>query len=236
MQAGHVAIINSTPVRSLVSDWYTQASLRSKREVGNKRVEFQRIVVAEAAATGRLLPVALDASKWSENEQKFAITVNSQALKLMGYSTTDVAGLAKAAPNPQERARLFAVAASDASSPATDKLAWTSEVARYSYLSSRYDEAIGSSQVLLDTVSKEMKPDDPNTRVLLNQAKEVMGWAYLRKGDINQFNGISKELALAGHGLKEPKTSAEWFVPGWLNPDLKSSMTVYQPKREWPKF
>jgi pimeloyl-ACP methyl ester carboxylesterase len=199
----HVGMVSSPLLFSIIGRWYGDAVARTKRELSSANASFQSIVVAETAASGTLQPVSLDARGWATKDNQIAIVINSRALSIMGYSPSEVAALAASRPAPEDRARWYAIAASVATSD-IQKITWTGELARWAYASGRFEEAIGSSEQVISATKIEPGKDTAQAANLEKQAKEIMGWSYLRTGDIQRFNVIAKEASLAGLKLKEP--------------------------------
>jgi hypothetical protein len=226
----HVGIVSSPRMMGLVESWYATAVARSKLQIAAANVQLQPVVTAEVASTGDLLPVSLDASAWSAKENQLAISLNTKALNLMGYTSADVASAASSKLDPEQRAALFAVAASTADVP-EQKLAWTGEVAQSAYAAGRFDDAIGSSGVLTTWAQTELPKDSTQAVALQKQAKEILGWSYLRGGDIQNFSMIAREFATTGQQLKEP--GLPYLSPFNLPSDEKHLMAISPPERAW---
>ena len=232
IEADHTSIIGHAHLFDLINRWYASADADSKIEVTRANPQFGPLLRAETAASGNLLPVTLNASKWSDNDVKFAIEINSDALKLMGYSPSEVVRFASSVPDPLERANLYAIAASTVDSP-QDKVQWAADVAQYAYMSSRFDEAIASSQVVVDTLKGADKRVDPNVATLEKRAKSVIGWSHLRIGDTETFKTMlseyAKQYAVGESEFKEPIVP---LTPQFVYSGDDKGQMVYSPQGE----
>ena len=214
VEADHVSIIHSPVLFGLIDEWYEEAAAKSKIKIGQISPDFSSLLVAEAAASGTLIPVSLNARNWSNKDNRFAININSQALTMMGYSLSELSQYAALHRDPLERAKLFAVAASSSDSP-SQRLGWTAEVAKYAYISSHFDDSIQTAGLIVDAKRSNagggeviLASNDPNIATVDKQAKEIIGWAYLRSGNIDRFNSsaeaYAREYAVARNEFKEP--------------------------------
>jgi pimeloyl-ACP methyl ester carboxylesterase len=183
VQADHVSIISSAVVLGIIDEWSIEARKRADLEIGRAKPEYASLLVAETAASGNLIPISLDAQAWSNEDERFAIEINSKALVARGYKPLNVAELASRTPNSIERARLYAVAASNADAPG-QRLAWIGEVARSAYDASYFEDAVRSAEFVAATAKTELPATDPAAATLQRQASEVIGWASPRTGDI----------------------------------------------------
>jgi Lecithin:cholesterol acyltransferase len=195
----HVSIISSSAIAELVGDWFEAADTMSKAMMKRADADFEPVVVAEVAMTGNLLSLSLDPRLWSDLDQQTAIAINTQALKLMDYSPPQVAELASATVDANERAKLYAIAASAAPSDA-ERVKWTGELALASYNSGNYEEAISASDEVLRLASDALAGDNLVRFTLETQAKSVNAWANLKVGNFDEY----KALVSADSTLKEP--------------------------------
>jgi pimeloyl-ACP methyl ester carboxylesterase len=208
VQADHVKIVSSGPVLDMIDDWYTEATKRADLDVGRIKPEYASLLITETAASGNLIPISLDAREWSNRDERFAIEVNSAAIGMMGYKDSEIAGFASITLDSIKRARLYAVAASIASDPSR-KLNWIGQMAQSAYNASYFEDAINSAQFVIET-ARGLPANDPNVVTLQRRANEVIGWAYLRTGDVERFNTVataySTQYAVSKDEFKEPKS------------------------------
>jgi hypothetical protein len=224
VETDHTSIISSPAVQEMIDDWFLKARKAADVEVARVKREYASLLTIETAASGNLLPVSLDPRAWSNEDERFATEINSQALTLMGYKPSKVAQFASTTPNPIERARLYAIAASNAVRP-RERLSWTNNAAQSAYQASRFEDAIKSAEFVIATSDKELPA--AAAAVLQKKAKEVVGWAYLRAGDTEKFNSTATTYAnqfeVNKEEFKEPATIARTAT---INPNL------YPPYRE----
>jgi pimeloyl-ACP methyl ester carboxylesterase len=238
VQADHTSIINSATVLGLVDDLYVKAIRRADLQTARASAQYAFLLIAETAASGKLISVSLDPEAWPQGDDKFAIEINTKALAAMGYKTTDVALIASTTPDAFERARLYAVAASSTDEP-TQRLTWIGDVARSSYEAARFQDAIRNSAFVAATVQTTLPSNDPKAVSLQKAAKAVEGWAYLRGGDLGKFNELASsyaaKYAVTKDEFKEPTSplpasaDMENFV-GWGSSSPQHYM-VYSPPR-----
>jgi pimeloyl-ACP methyl ester carboxylesterase len=207
VRSDHTSIVSSAPMLDIVDEWYLEAEKRADLETGRANAQYASLLVAETAASGKLIPVSLDPGAWSQDDDRFAIEINAKALTAMGYQPSDVARIASAALDPSERARLFAVAASSTEEP-SQRLTWIADTGRASYDAAHFEEAIRTATFLAAAAKREMPQNDPRTVSLQKTAQELQGWAYLRAGDIGKFNEFASsyaaKYAVAKEEFKEP--------------------------------
>lgn len=194
VQADHTSIINSRTVLGLVDDMFVKAIQRADLQTARANTQYASLLIAETAATGKLISVSLDPKAWPQGDDELAIEINTKALAAMGYKATDVAKVASTTLDPFERTRLYAVAASSTNEP-SQQLTWIGDVARSSYDAGRFQDAIRSSAFVTTAAETTFPSNDPKTTSLQKAAKEVEGWAYLRDGDLAKFNELASSYA-----------------------------------------
>lgn len=210
VEADHTSIVSSEIVRQAIDDIYEQAMRRAELEPARANPKYASLLATEAAVTGTLLPVSLNPVAWSRDDEKLAIELNRKILDKMGYKASDVAKFASVTPGAPERAKLYAVAATTANEP-SQRLAWTMEVARSSYETGRFLDAISSSNYVALAATKELPANDPATTSLMKTAEELEGWAYLKDGQLEKFNerasSYATKYAVSKDAFKEPASS-----------------------------
>jgi len=228
VEADHTSIVSSEVVRQTIDDIYEQATRRAELEPARASPKYASLLTDEAAATGTLLSVSLDPIAWSKNDEKLAIELNRKILDKMGYKAADVAKLASITPGAPERAKLYAVAAATANEP-SQRLAWTMEVARSSYETGRFLDAIGSSSYVALAAPKELPANDPATTILVKTAEELKGWAYLKDGQLEKFNEQASSYAMkydvSKDAFKEPASS--WAASVGYDKAVSSGTIMY---------
>ncbi|KJC51100.1 hypothetical protein UP09_03415 [Bradyrhizobium sp. LTSP885] len=194
VQADHTSIINSATVLHLLDDLYVKATQRADLQIARSNNQYASLLVAETAATGRLMSVSLDPQAWSGGDDKLAIEINTRALADMGYKADDIAHVAATTLDASERARLYAVAASS-STNLTERLTLITDVGQSAYDAGRFQEAIRSSAFVKVTAETALPSSTPQKVSLQRSAKELEGWSYLRGGDLAKFNELAASYA-----------------------------------------
>jgi pimeloyl-ACP methyl ester carboxylesterase len=214
VQADHASIISSATVRRLIDEMYSKAMKRADLDTVRANAEYASLLVEETAASGNLIPISLDPQDWSLDDEKLAIELNRKALGAMGYQIADVARIASRTPDPFERAKLYAVAASNADEP-SQRLSWIAEAARSSYDAGQFQLAIRNSAFVSTTVETALSSKDPKAASLKRAVNAVEGWAYLRVGDVKKFDELASSYAAKyGVEFKEPMLSGYTAVTG----------------------
>ena len=214
VQADHTSIINSATVLRLVDELYAKAIWRADLQTARANTQFASLLIAETAASGNLIPVSLDPEAWAQGDDKFAVQINTKALTAMGYKTTDVAQIASTKLDADERAKLYAVAASSTFEP-SQRLTLIGDVALTSYAAGRFEDAIRSSAYVAAVVERAPS-SDPKTVNLQKAVKEVEGWSYLRGGDLGKFSDLASSYA-----TKYAVTKEEFREPRALPSELQ---------------
>jgi pimeloyl-ACP methyl ester carboxylesterase len=227
VSANHTSIISSATMLKVIKEWYRKAIKHADLETGRASPQYASMLVAETAASGKLIPVSINAEAWSQEEDRFAIEINTRALTAMGYQPSDVARFASTAFDATERANLFAVAASSTKEP-SQRLTWIADSARSSYDAARFDDAIRTATFVAATAAGVLGVNDPKTVSLQKTAEQVQGWAYLRAGDTEKFNNLAAsyaaKYAVAKDDFKEPTSrppnqlDLERYLAGSGNP------------------
>jgi pimeloyl-ACP methyl ester carboxylesterase len=207
VESNHLKIISSPTVLSLVDEWYQKGWIKAELDTARQSPRYSSLLSRENAASGQLIPVSLDATTWSDSDEKLIIDLNSKSLAMAGRKPSEVAEIASAAQDPMERANLFAVAASSEVQP-KQMLVWTGEMARSAYVASRFEDAKRSAVFAIIAVNQSPTKDDAELKMVDQQARAVAGWSYLREGDLVSFGQIAKEYASESSGrvskFKEP--------------------------------
>lgn len=214
VEADHTRIASSQMLSDRIDEIYDTATRRADIEPALSDTRYASVLVTETAASGNLIPVSLDPNEWTTKDNKLATEINAKALALIGYEPADVARLAFTVRDANKKAHLYAVAASGTNEPA-ERLKLISDVARASYEGRQFETAIRSSVFVTATAASTLQENDPNAIALIKAAKEVEGWAYLRKGDLTKFNELASayatEYAVTKDSFKEP--ISELFDP-----------------------
>jgi len=209
----HTALVNSRFLALKFKQWFEVAAAKAKTKIAAAKKEFLSLVAAEAAATGQLLPMPLDAGQWDTKYSQRAAQINSIALNHMGYSANVVEKLASRARDPSSTASLYALAANIQGISEEKKLSLTAALARAAYLGSDYQSSIASSEfVLAQARSKENQLDSTTMKNVTTRASEARAWAYLRSGDEKKFAAYLKEAEVRGIKLAEPKALNTYFL------------------------
>jgi hypothetical protein len=213
VEANHLKIISSPAVLSMIDQWYSKARKRAALDTAKQGPKYASLLSRENAATGQLVPVALDATKWSESDEKMAIAINSKTLSIASRKPSDLASLASHVQDPVDRANLYAVAASCETDP-KNRLVWTGEVAKSAYIASRFEDAKRSAVLATIGANQSQSARDPDLSSVDQQAREVAGWSYLRQGDLMGFTEIAK-----GYASRYQSTGAKFQEPATLVDD-----------------
>jgi hypothetical protein len=204
--ATHVQLISSLAVLNIIDDWYAGATKHAELALGRTNVTYTSLLSADIAASGNLVPISLDATSWSDNDEALAIEINKKALGLMGFGSASVAKIADATPDPIERGKLYAVAASLASDH-LERLTLITELAKTAYQASHFQEAIKNSALVGTLADAGTLEREPSAKTQVKLAQEILGWSYLREGDLGKFNAISTDYARQYQvQLAEPKS------------------------------
>ena len=209
VEANHLSIVSSQPVLAMVDQWYANANKRADIETVRAKPEYASLLSIEKAKAGDFIPVSLDPTKWANADESFAIKINSKALGWTVHDPSYVARIASFSEDPVERANLYAIAASSEQNP-KQQVIWVNDLARSAYAASYFDDAIKSANLATSNSNGLLQKGGVTVE---QQADEVAGWSYLRKGETQKFdelaNKFSKKYFLAKDAFKEP----QWLMP-----------------------
>jgi pimeloyl-ACP methyl ester carboxylesterase len=232
VQEDHTKIISSKPVLSMIDDLYISAAKRADLQTARAESAYASLLAAETAATRSWIPVSSDPKSWSSSDDKLAIDINKRALAAAGKKPSDIAALARASLDAGERARLYSVAAATTADN-KQQLTWIADAASSSYSAGQYQDAIRGSTFIAAAVETAVPPNDPSKLSLQKSAAEITGWAYLRSGDIDEFNKLAssyaEKFAMAKDDFKEPVQKQNFLVQFATSPE-GSPILVYNPE------
>ena len=200
--ADHIGVVSSNEFLQIANDWYVGVVKQTRLELGANDTQARKIITAEIASSGEFIPISLNAESWFKDDM-LAVSINGQALGMMGYSPQDLAGFAARQRDLVKGARIYAVAASLASTH-EERLKWTNQVARLAYLTRRFDDAIGTSQVVVRLANSDLSLSIAEKEDFVRDASATLAWAEFRSGNVEQFNAVASQLHLAAGEIKEP--------------------------------
>jgi pimeloyl-ACP methyl ester carboxylesterase len=232
VQADHTSIISSSVLLGLVDDLYIKAAKRADLQTARSNDQYATLLVAETAGSRAWLPVSSDPQEWSRDD-KLAIEINKKALAAGGVKPSEIAALASVALNSSQQARLLAVAAATTDNP-KEQLIWLADAASSSYAAGHYQDAILSSAFVTVAAERGLSQNDPAKLTLQKSVDEVKGWAYLRSGDLDQFNRLAtsyaNKFAMTKDDFKEPATPPTYSVQLFGLPSSGSKLWIYSPE------